>query len=234
MENNIPIRSLILVGGMSTRMGFPKHLLRTSLASDSQSLLLHVAQAHHDLANDMNLAEHFSKPVAISVRDEAQQKQLLDYMAGMNILQDAELIIDTEKDVGPNAGLLSAHRFDQSAHWIVTGCDYPRVTAEALHQLVTRHLTRKPAVTCFVNDSGFTEPLLAIWSPSSLKALHQHLLHDNNIGPSIAIRKLAQDSYSGADDKMAYWRGVEKIRAEQSNWIKDVNTIRDWQMLQEE
>jgi molybdenum cofactor guanylyltransferase len=232
METDIQIRSLILVGGRSTRMGFPKHLLRTSLDSGSQSLLYHTAEAHRGIAQNPALRRHYLEPITISVRDEIQKKQLLNYMTGMDILKDAGIVVDTEDNVGPSAGLLSAHRLDPSAHWVVTGCDYPRVTTEALLQLVSPHLTGTSEVTCFVNTSQFVEPLLAVWSPSSLAALQQTLLIDQNTGPSQVIRKLAEKARTNGSDKPVRRSGVETIIPRQNIWIEDINTIEAWQKIQ--
>jgi molybdopterin-guanine dinucleotide biosynthesis protein A len=213
-------------------MGFPKHLLRISMDSDNQSLLHYISRVHRDLSQDPVFAKHFSRPITVSVRDETQRNQLQDYMAGNDILKNATLVVDTEVNVGPSAGLLSAHRHDPEAHWIVTGCDYPRLTSAALHQLVYQHITRSPAITCFVNASGINEPLLAVWSPNSLAALRELLLQNPRAGPSTVIRDLTQQSREedckGSDCRS----GVKKVIPEHGEWIVDVNTTQDWQKVQ--
>lgn len=94
--------------------------------------------------------------------------------------------IPLEQGVGPAAGLLSAYKHDPQATWLVLACDFPLMTVNALKRLQDcyEHL-----VTCYKNELGYSEPLLAIWSPTALRALEGNVLR-RRFGPSSVIQNL--------------------------------------------
>jgi molybdopterin-guanine dinucleotide biosynthesis protein A len=73
-------------------------------------------------------------------------------------------------DIGPAAGLLTAHRARPDAAWLVLAVDFPFVEESGLSHLIA---ARSPAAwaTCFVHGDGTPEPLLTLWEPAGLAAL---------------------------------------------------------------
>ena len=73
-------------------------------------------------------------------------------------------------DIGPAAGLLSAHRHAPGAAWLVLAVDFPFAAPDGLGALITDRDPRALG-TAFVNGSGGIEPLFAVWEPAGLETL---------------------------------------------------------------
>lgn len=80
MNGDIRFRSLILTGGRSTRMGFPKHLLRFSDQGSEVTLLEILLQIHKEIESHTAMGLSCIPPVFISVGDERQQSAMLDVL----------------------------------------------------------------------------------------------------------------------------------------------------------
>ena len=113
-----PLYGCVLIGGRSTRMGRPKHLLRRG----GKTWL------ERTVAQFAGLAQR----VAI-VGDGALPRS----MDGVIRLPDAPGL------KGPLAGILAAMRWAPWATWLVAACDMPNVSQEALAWLLA---TRRPGV----------------------------------------------------------------------------------------
>lgn len=220
------LRSLILVGGLSSRMKSPKHELLVESEGYQQSLLQKLLRHHEQFQSEVLGYE--TSQVTISVRNLAQKSEVENLCAaGGVLLSDLDIVVDKLQDCGPLAGLVAAFNADPSAHWLVTGCDYPLLETETLHQLWSAH-TSDTWTTCFRNDFGFFEPLLAIWSPKALRELQSmarlHMEAGRKFGPSSAIRAFERNQ--GDEDVNPK---VNSIQPEKSQWIKNVNTPAEWQ-----
>jgi molybdopterin-guanine dinucleotide biosynthesis protein A len=66
-------------------------------------------------------------------------------------------------DIGPMAGLLTTFQKAPEASFLVVGCDYPFVEKPDLEELVSTYLERQTTIVYFNKDTGFTEPLLAVY-----------------------------------------------------------------------
>jgi molybdopterin-guanine dinucleotide biosynthesis protein A len=131
-----PVWGCILIGGKSSRMGRPKHLIRengkTWLEQAVETLSPHVEQ------------------VVLSGSGE-----IPDTLASLS------RIPDTPGLAGPLAGILSVMRWQQTVSWLVMACDQPDVQAESLEWLLAQ---RKPGIRAILPDllgNGHLEPLLA-------------------------------------------------------------------------
>lgn len=111
-------------------------------------------------------------------------------------------------DIGPAAGLLTAHHSDPESCWLIVACDYPLLTASPLQQLL--HELQGP-VTCFQNESGFCEPLLSVWSPSALLRLQENVFQ-GNYGPSFVVKE--------SKGKL--------LRPEREEWLFNTNDKEEW------
>lgn len=145
-------------------------------------------------------------------------------------------IVDSMVNAGPASGLLAAHQQDENSCWFVTGCDYPLIESAALRQLYRAQESKYAAVTCFINDEGFFEPLLAIWTPPALQVLHQSMLsalsEGRRLGPNQAIRALDRMPLIQSGLKAKYISNLCQVQPENSRWIRNVNTPQDWAGIQ--
>lgn len=114
-----------------------------------------------------------------------------------------------QEQIGPAAGLLAVHEMLPHATILVIACDYPLLTVAALRQLIEDY---KPPATCFLNKSGFLEPLLAIWSPAALEELKKNA-EQGRYGLNSILKKM----------------GGQAIRPGNDEWIMGTNTDEEWQ-----
>jgi molybdenum cofactor guanylyltransferase len=145
---NTPVHGLVLAGGLSSRMGFDKGLIRYH----AQNQLQHTAAI---------LQPHCSK-VFLSCRAE----QLETYSQF-----DLPVITDSYLGIGPMGGLLSAQQREPDTAWLVAACDLPLLDEAAVKQI---SMQRNPLrfATAFRNPgSGCIEPLFAFYEPKSMPRL---------------------------------------------------------------
>lgn len=227
MADDIDIRSLILAGGQSSRMGSPKYLLPFPLISRTIPLILQTLLLHVEAAQ---MSQHRkTHAIAISVRGQAQKREIEHILKlhpeGHSIQVD--FVFDMQPERGPIMGLMAANTLDGEAHWMVTGCDYPMLQVNALLQLSSEHRRAQNAITCFRNAEGYTEPLLAIWSPYALKRLHQMASADTHLGPNRVVKAFADDGEESAMQP-AFSTGVQVVSPHNEQWLKSVDTKAEW------
>ena len=144
------LKSLVLAGGASTRMGVDKALL--SYHGEPQVRFL--ARALSRLSDE----------VCVSVRRD----QLTDAR-----FDGLKLLPDRDEGIGPLEGLLSAFAYAPRAAWLVAAVDMPYVTASTLLRLTSS----RDATTCataFRNpETDLPEPVLAIYEPAILSVLEK-------------------------------------------------------------
>lgn len=199
------IKPLLIAGGLSTRMGSPKHLLPFPDGRPSYQHTLE--QLHRTFPS--------AETLYISLRDESQWESLNTTPCQPELLR-VQPIYDqvrhpdgsTSWCTGPAAGLLSAYALSPTTTWLLAGCDYPLLTAEALQELLQSYVA---PVTCFANAEGYCEPLLGVWSPAALEMLKQDVAK-GRLGPSNVVRQM----------------GGKLVRPSQEQWIFGTNTKEDW------
>ncbi len=133
----------MLIGGRSSRMGRPKHLIR---GKDGQTWVEHTA----------NLLSSFVEEVVISGKGDIPES-----------LSHLQRIADIPEVAGPLTGILAAMRWHPDSCWLLIACDMPNITKEALEWLIAnRDMTSFGAVPR-LHDDGFVEPLLALYEPQA-------------------------------------------------------------------
>lgn len=204
-------------------MGCPKYMLSLpDVQARKVSPLLVILLERHFIFQTTRYGRCSS--ITIAVRDARQQREVESFLAAQRLPTGVEVgyITDAFENAGPAAALLSAHASNVHATWLVTGCDYPLVTLEALERLVHAAAHPKNAVTCFTNESGYREPLLALWKPTALIILKAHMeaarLEGRNIGPNSVIKHLS----SREPDV------VTEVTAIDATWLTNMNTVDDW------
>ena len=133
-----PVYAGVLIGGASTRMGSPKHLLKAA----GQSWLERTVGQLAGAAAETVLLGRGEVPASL---------------AGLHRLPDAP---DAS---GPMAGVLSAMRWARLASWLIVACDMPHITREAVDWLLS---LRRPGVWAVIPRLGEgrpLEPLLAYY-----------------------------------------------------------------------
>jgi molybdopterin-guanine dinucleotide biosynthesis protein MobB len=149
----------ILIGGRSTRMGRPKHLLREG----EKTWLEHIAES---------LARVSERLVIAGAGEIPDQRT------------DAIRLPDAPDASGPLAGVLSAMRWAPNVSWLVSACDLPKVSVEAFRWLLS---TRAPGVWATLPRLGGergVEPLLAHYDFRARRLLEE-LAADGRFSPSL-------------------------------------------------
>lgn len=138
-----PLRACLLIGGRSSRMGCPKHLI---VGSNGKTWL----------ENTVALLSPFTRDIALS---------------GSGQVPDSLRALDRVEDIsgvqGPLTGILAAMRWRPDCCWLLVACDMPNISAVALEWLIgSRHSDSWGTVPRLKKD-GFVEPLLALYEPQS-------------------------------------------------------------------
>lgn len=208
------VKPLLLAGGKSSRMGFPKHLLQlpngqplyTQLIQTFCGALLDLDTMYVSFAKDSAVDNGFRKEITPDTPDQVNKSKVK-----IEIVWD-----DTHEDIGPAAGLLSAFHQDPNATWLVVACDYPLIHIETLRQLLDEY---EAPVTCFQNADGFCEPFLGIWSPKALSVLEENV-KAGKLGPSRTVKeaggKLIKPALSASGETREWW-------------LTNVNTKEEWE-----
>lgn len=157
-----PIVGGILIGGASSRMGTPKHLLRID--------------GHPLVERLYRILRPFCERVVLLGRGTLPRT-----------LAKAPRIPDTPGIRGPLAGITAAFRARPNRAWLIVGCDMPYVDTEALDWLIGQRRQGRTAVIPRT-ESGRPEPLLAIYEPAAREYLEW--LAQQNRGPAEMAQRL--------------------------------------------
>ena len=138
-----PLYGCVLIGGKSTRMGTPKHLIETD------------GNGKTWLARTIEYMEQTVSTVVISGAGEVPEE-----LSGYTRLSDAP---DAR---GPMSGLLSMMRWSPRASWLAAACDMPDLTSEAFQWLASTRTPGKWATMPKLDEANAkgVEPLLAYYN----------------------------------------------------------------------
>jgi molybdenum cofactor guanylyltransferase len=152
--NKPVIKSLILAGGKSQRMGVNKATLNYHGKPQTEVLI--------DLLRGLDIDPY------VSCRKEQAVDFIMDLAA-----ENVPIVTDTFLDLGPFGAILSAFRHDPNTAWLVIACDLPLLDAETLEYLI-KNRNLSAIATAFKSPSskeGFPEPLITIWEPRAYPIL---------------------------------------------------------------
>ncbi len=133
----------VLIGGKSTRMGTPKHLLESNGVSWLELILSRLRERTED--------------VVISGKSIIPDS-----------LHDVTVVHDVPGLYGPLAGILALFRKYPGKSWLVAACDMPDIEVAALDWLLGFRSHDVRAVLPDLNGDGHVEPLLAYYDHSCL------------------------------------------------------------------
>jgi molybdopterin-guanine dinucleotide biosynthesis protein A len=177
-----PVWGCILIGGKSSRMGRPKHLIqedeKTWLEQAVEILSPHVEQ----------VVLSGSGEVPASLTSLAQ-------------------VPDAPGLAGPLAGILSVMRWQQAVSWLVMACDQPDVQAESLEWLLGQ---RKPGIRAVLPDllgDGHLEPLLA-WYDSSCRPQLEAIAASGSLQISQLANQVGICHFQPPEHLHSSWRNI--------------------------
>lgn len=225
---DVIIRPLLCIGGQSSRMGARKELLPFP---DGRLAFEHTIDTIQDTFPRVDT-------IFIALRDESQLEGIRFRLGTsseppsfplkpplsadfhrhqLSKYPTLEPIFDLREcgEIGPAAGLLAAHAAYSKATFLVLGCDYPLLPPTALQQLILEY---EPPVTCFLNAEGFSEPLIAIWSPEALETLKTNV-EQGKSGLNRVVKTMKRAN--GQDAKL--------VRPLRDEWITGCNTMEEWE-----
>lgn len=146
------LTGIVLCGGKSVRMG-----------KDKAFLMYHQKPQYAHVADQLAA---YCKQVFISCNE--QQKAAIS--TNYQYIQDSA----TYASSGPIAGVLSAFENAQQSSLLVIGCDYPHLALSDMLALVENR-NKEYDVVCYHNaESGFDEPLLAIYEKQCAPLLQEY------------------------------------------------------------
>ncbi|MBC8209063.1 MAG: NTP transferase domain-containing protein [Desulfobulbaceae bacterium] len=131
-----PLWACVLIGGRSSRMGSPKHLLAKRNATW--------------LEETVALLRPLTHGIILSGSGDVPQS-----------LSDLPRLADAPGVQGPLAGILAAMRWQPRFSWLLLACDMPVISSSALEWLLARRAPGSWGVVPRLEHDGFVEPLLA-------------------------------------------------------------------------
>lgn len=142
---------LVLCGGKSTRMGMDKAFI----SYHGSPQFMHTTQLIKPLCSN------------VFISCNTNQKQILE--SGLPIIED-ELDF---ANLGPLTGLLSYYRKENNTPVLLTGCDYPNTAIQTYLKLLHAR-DEETDVVCYRHpETGYDEPLLAVYESSALCKLNE-------------------------------------------------------------
>ncbi len=153
-----PVYGCILIGGKSSRMGRPKHLLEHG----GRTWLEHTIERVGKVVERIVIVGRGEVPAHLS-----NHTRLPD-------------IPDVH---GPMAGMVAAMRWAPDVSWLMCACDMPQISVDALRWLLDSRAPGVWATLPDLFDNGHVEPLLAHYDPRA-HALFEDLLARQVYGPS--------------------------------------------------
>ncbi len=137
-----PVLAAVLIGGRSSRMGRPKHLLELA----GVTLVERAVAAAQPHADRVLLAGAGDVPASLGALDHLPDAPGVD---------------------GPMAGVLAALRWQPAARWLVLACDLPEVSPDAVAWLLRQARPGADAVMPAATEQAACEPLLAVYEPTA-------------------------------------------------------------------
>ena len=173
LNQKLSLNGLILSGGLSTRMGEDKRLIKYHDKTQEQYLF--------------NLLTPYCSEVYVSINENQQT--------------DLPHIFDLDLSVkSPVVGIISAFDKHPETAWLVVACDMPFVNQEVIEYLI-KHRNPEKFATAFENpEEHFPEPLLTIYEPKIYEKL-QEAINEGRKSPMKILQELAIKLLEVPDNK---------------------------------
>ena len=169
-----PINGLILSGGLSTRMGEDKRLIKYHDKTQEQYLF--------------DLLTPYCSEVYVSINQSQQT--------------DLPHIFDLNLSVkSPIVGIVSAFDKNSETAWLVVACDMPFINQEVIEHLI-KHRNPEKFATAFENpEEHFPDPLLTIYEPKIYEKL-QEAINQGKKSPMKVLQNLEIELLEVFDNKI--------------------------------
>jgi molybdopterin-guanine dinucleotide biosynthesis protein A len=151
----IPVWGCVLIGGRSSRMGHPKHLI---VGRRGKTWLENTLDILHPLLDGIVVSGGGMVPetVAATVR-----------------------LPDIPGIAGPISGILAAGRWQPLVSWLVVACDMPHLSAEAVTWLLADRRAGRWGRVARLADNDRLEPLLAWYDFRALQFFEEQVYTGN-------------------------------------------------------
>ncbi|MFV0437183.1 MAG: molybdenum cofactor guanylyltransferase [Desulfopila sp.] len=179
-----PVWACILIGGQSSRMGRPKHLLCNE--RDGDTWLERTVSLLTPLVTGIALAGGGELPATLSSRP-----RLCDVIGAS----------------GPMAGILAAQRWQPTVSWLLLACDMPGLSTAAVRWLLAQRQLGRWAVVPRLGEKEKVEPLFAVYEPQS--ALFFERMHCRGVGRISRIAEYRRvEVVKVAAELQSAWRNI--------------------------
>jgi len=162
-----PVWGCILIGGKSSRMGQPKHLIE---GDDGRTWLEYTVDRLKPLVDGLVISGAGAIPGSLS-----------------NIRR----LPDIPGVAGPLSGILAATRWQAELSWLLVACDMPHISREAVEWLLASRCPGHWGVVPRMAEAGYVEPLFA-WYDMRAGHIFEGLLQEGvmRIGRAAHHRKI--------------------------------------------
>ena len=200
---------IILAGGLSSRMGYPKALLPWV---NGESLISHALR---------NALDHDAKDVLISIGDDealgqAIQANIIDTLSNEE-KNKVSIVRDSVERCGPLGGLYSALSVGKSHAYAVLAVDMPFMDFNLYYDWLYRVEGDGWSVIVPVGESGRYEPMVGIYKPS-IAPLLQTALAGEDVSLHHALDIIGTVVTIEAGDSCHHLRNVNHI--EDYKWAR--------------
>ncbi len=151
-----PIWGCILIGGRSSRMGRPKHLIEDE---NKRTWLERTTDIRRPLVDGL----------VVSGAGLLPEK-----------LGDMVRLADVPGVAGPLTGILAACRWQPTVTWVLVACDMPHITPEAIHWLISGRRAGCWGRVPRLAEKKYCEPLFA-WYDFRAAQLFEEQLFEGNL-----------------------------------------------------
>jgi molybdopterin-guanine dinucleotide biosynthesis protein A len=178
--NKAPVYGCVLIGGKSTRMGHPKHLIE----KDGRTWLEHTVLKLAPFCTEVVVAGNHDMPGPLNISK----------------------LPDIPEITGPLGGIGAAMRWNPWASWIIVACDLPDISAEAIDWLLQQ---RKPgAWAVFPSiDGQKVEPLFALYD-FRIEATLEEMIYNGEMRPSRLSKENKVKIAPVPENLQSSWRNV--------------------------
>lgn len=160
MVVKIPVWACVLIGGKSSRMGRPKHLL-PYLQDD----VIGVQEDISWFERTVELLKPMVDGVVVSGRGVIPGKY-----------SSLRRLADIDGVFGPLGGLLAATRWNPLVTWLVVACDMPLISCKAITWLMSGRRAGSWGRVPRLADSEYCEPLFAIYDFRAAQLFEEQLV----------------------------------------------------------
>ena len=200
---------IILAGGLSSRMGYPKALLPWT---NGESLISHALR---------NALDHDAKDVLISIGDDealgqAIQANIIDTLSNEE-KNKVSIVRDSVERCGPLGGLYSTLSVGKSHAYAVLAVDMPFMDFNLYYDWLYRVEGDGWSVIVPVGESGRYEPMVGIYKPS-IAPLLQTALAGEDVSLHHALDIIGTVVTIEAGDSCHHLRNVNHI--EDYKWAR--------------